>query len=98
MRTYQSNTATGDTLSSLATGKILQHFDYSQDVDEKEFTCAISSPSGHTAVIGSFDRLRVFNWLPKREMWEEASVKSIPNLYTITAMSWRKDGSRITVV
>ena len=79
-------------------GKVVQHFDYSQDGEEKEFTCAISSPSGHTVVVGSFDKLRVFNWLPRRDIWEESQPKVIQNLYTVTAMSWRKDGSRIAIV
>lgn len=79
-------------------GKVLQHFDYSQEEDEKEFSCAISSPSGHTAVLGSYDKLRVFTWLPKRGLWEEASPKTIPHLYTVTALSWRRDGSRIALV
>lgn len=79
-------------------GKVLQHFDYSQEEDEKEFSCAISSPSGHTAVLGSYDRLRVYTWLPKRGLWEEAPPKTMPHLYTVTALSWRRDGSRIALV
>ena len=79
-------------------GKVLQHFDYSQEEDEKEFSCAISSPSGHTVVLGSFDRLRVYTWLPKRGLWEEAPPKTMPHLYTVTALSWRRDGSRIALV
>jgi len=28
-------------------------------------------------------------------MWEEVSAKEISNLYTITALSWKRDGSRL---
>ena len=40
-------------------GRIVQQFDYSKDreIEEKEFTCAVCSPSGQSVVIGSFDRL-----------------------------------------
>lgn len=43
-------------------------------------------------------RLRVFNWSPRRAGWDEASPKEIPNLYTITALAWKKDGSRLCAV
>ncbi|XP_016326231.1 intraflagellar transport protein 172 homolog [Sinocyclocheilus anshuiensis] len=78
-------------------GHVLQTFDYSRDRSEKEFTVAASSPSGQSIVVGSFDRLRVFNWSPRKGIWDVASPKEIPNLYTITALSWKKDGSRLSV-
>uniref|UniRef100_A0AAZ3SAE3 Intraflagellar transport 172 n=1 Tax=Oncorhynchus tshawytscha TaxID=74940 RepID=A0AAZ3SAE3_ONCTS len=76
-------------------GHIQQTFDYSRDRSEKEFTVAATSPSGQSVVIGSYDRLRVFNWGPRKGAWDEASPKEIPNLYTITALAWKKDGSRL---
>ncbi|KAJ8009128.1 hypothetical protein DPEC_G00085660 [Dallia pectoralis] len=76
-------------------GHILQTFDYSGDRSEKEFTVAATSPSGQSVVIGSYDRLRVFNWAPRKGAWDEASPKEIPNMYTITALAWKKDGSRL---
>ncbi|TRY86956.1 hypothetical protein DNTS_000647 [Danionella cerebrum] len=78
-------------------GQVIQTFDYSRDHTEKEFTVAASSPSGQSIVVGSYDRLRVFNWSPRKGTWDEASPKEIPNLYTITALSWKKDGSRLSV-
>uniref|UniRef100_W5KZE2 Intraflagellar transport protein 172 homolog n=1 Tax=Astyanax mexicanus TaxID=7994 RepID=W5KZE2_ASTMX len=76
-------------------GHVLQMFDYSRDCSEKEFTVAATSPSGESVVLGSYDRLRVFNWSPQRGAWDQASPKEIPNLYTITALAWKKDGSRL---
>ncbi|BFY99323.1 hypothetical protein BsWGS_02362 [Bradybaena similaris] len=76
-------------------GRSFQHFDYSREDNEHEFTVAVCSPSGQNVVIGSFDKLRVLNWSPRRQMWEEPKLKEIPNLYTITALSWKKDGSRV---
>ena len=31
-------------------------------------------------------------------MWDEGKAKEISNLYTITALAWKKDGSRLTAV
>ncbi|KAM9840528.1 intraflagellar transport protein 172 homolog [Aulostomus maculatus] len=76
-------------------GHILQTFDYSPDPSEREFTVAATSPSGQSVVFGSCDRLRVYNWAPRRGVWDEAKPKEILNLYTITSLAWKKDGSRI---
>lgn len=37
-------------------GHVLQNFDYSRDPSEREFTVAVTSPSGQSVVLGSFDR------------------------------------------
>ncbi|XP_041885316.1 intraflagellar transport protein 172 homolog isoform X3 [Corvus kubaryi] len=76
-------------------GSVIQTFDYSRDSSEKEFTTATTSPSGQSIVIGSYDRLRVLNWSPRRSAWEEGKPKEIAHLYTITALAWKRDGSRI---
>ncbi|XP_027053913.1 intraflagellar transport protein 172 homolog [Pocillopora damicornis] len=76
-------------------GRVLQNFDYTRDDDEKEFTVAICSPSGQSVVVGSYDRLRVFNWSPRKGSWDESKPKDIPYLYTITSMAWKRDGSRL---
>ena len=75
-------------------GRIMQQFDYSRD-DEREFTCAVSSPSGQSMVLGSYDRLRVYNFSPRRKAWDEAGIKEIKNLYAVSALAWKFDGSRL---
>lgn len=37
-------------------GHLLQTFDYSRDRTEREFTVAVTSPSGQSVVFGSYDR------------------------------------------
>jgi len=78
-------------------GGVQQVFDYSQDEDAKEFTVARFNPSGETVVLGSFDRFVVINYNARRNMWEEVGVKKIQNFYTVTAMAWKADGSRLAV-
>ncbi|KAF3826454.1 hypothetical protein GH733_008979 [Mirounga leonina] len=76
-------------------GHVLQTFDYSRNPQEREFTTAAASPGGQSVVLGSYDRLRVLNWSPRRSIWEEAKPKEIANLYTVTALAWKRDGSRL---
>lgn len=46
--------------------------------------------------IGSFNRLRIYIWNTRKSIWEETPPKEIKNLYTITALSWKRDGSKLT--
>uniref|UniRef100_A0A0X3PJC6 Intraflagellar transport protein 172 homolog n=1 Tax=Schistocephalus solidus TaxID=70667 RepID=A0A0X3PJC6_SCHSO len=78
-------------------GKVQQQFDYSKDVSEKEFTIAACSPSGQAVAVGSYNKVRIFTWSPRKSTWEEGSPKVIKNYYTVTAMSWKKDGSNLTI-
>ena len=75
----------------------LQRFDYSQDEAEKEFTCAAFNPSGETVVVGSFNRFRTFTLGQQDGAWQDAGIKQVDNLYTVTALAWKCDGSRLTV-
>ncbi|XP_076806393.1 intraflagellar transport protein 172 homolog [Clavelina lepadiformis] len=76
-------------------GRPIQTFDYSRDESEKEFTTAVANPAGQSIVFGSYDRLRLYNFSPRRAAWDEAKPKEIKNLYTISALAWKRDGSRL---
>ncbi|CAH8646361.1 unnamed protein product [Schistosoma rodhaini] len=78
-------------------GKLVQQLDYSKDDSEKEFTVASCNPSGHVVAFGSFNRIRVLSWSPRKGGWEECKLKEIKNLYTITAIGWKQDGSKLVV-
>ncbi|KAJ8919865.1 hypothetical protein NQ315_006394 [Exocentrus adspersus] len=77
-------------------GKLVKNFDYIKHTDEHDFTVAACSPSGQAVAIGSFDRLRVYIWNTRKSLWEESSPKEITNFYTITALAWKRDGSKVT--
>lgn len=79
-------------------GKVIQNFDHSLDYTEREFMCASCNPTSQFCVIGSYDRLRILSFSSRKESWEEGPSKDIPNLYTITGLSWRNDGSKLAVV
>jgi len=78
-------------------GKPVKTFDYSRDPREREITVACCSPSGQSVAVGSWDKVRVFDWTPRRGIWEETNVRDLPNFYTITALAWRRDGSKLAV-
>ncbi|CAO1308118.1 unnamed protein product [Diamesa tonsa] len=78
-------------------GRLQRSFDYSRDDNEREFMVATCSSNGQAVAIGSFDRIRIFTWSPRQNSWSESLAKEIPNLYSVTALSWRKDGSRLSV-
>lgn len=46
--------------------------------------------------LGSFDRLRTYIWNTRRSIWDESPVKIIQNFYTVTALAWKRDGSKVT--
>lgn len=78
-------------------GRQGQTFDYGTDSKIKEFTVAAFNPSGESVVLGNFNRFFVYAWHPKNREWSEVVQKEVPNLYSVTALSWRADGSRLIV-
>jgi intraflagellar transport protein 172 len=76
-------------------GTMSQQFDYFRDATEKEFTVMCCSPSGQALCVGSYDRIRVYSWSSRKNLWEENASKEIKYLYSITALGWKKDGSRV---
>ena len=72
-------------------------FDHAGDPDQREFSCAAFNPAGETVVVGSFDRFHAFTRDARRGTWEEAGRKDVANLYTVSALGWKSDGSKLTV-
>jgi intraflagellar transport protein 172 len=76
-------------------GVVLQKFDYTHDDNENEFNSAEFSPSGGSLVIGSFNKFRTYTFNGRKKVWEESGVHDVKNYYSFTAISWKKDGSRV---
>ncbi|CAD5229200.1 unnamed protein product [Bursaphelenchus okinawaensis] len=76
-------------------GRIQQQYDYNKHNEEKEFTTAVLDPSGLNAAFGSFNKVRLMSWNPKRGAWDEGSVLIVQNMYSVSALAWRPDGSSI---
>ncbi|EFC47925.1 hypothetical protein NAEGRDRAFT_63764 [Naegleria gruberi] len=75
---------------------MLQNFDFA-DREEKEFSSIACNPSGQCCVVGSWNRLRVFNFNIHRNMWEEGDHIEVPNMYAVTSACWKPDGSRLVI-
>ena len=75
----------------------MQRFDYTNDDQVRDFSQASFNPSGDTVVLGNFNRFYIYNFSKKREQWEEIGVKKIENYYTVTAASWKNDGSKMVI-
>lgn len=76
-------------------GQQTQKFDYSRDVSLKEFTCCAVHPSGQSVVMGNFSQFVTFVYIGNSNRWEESSRTRVDHLYSITAMAWKADGSRL---
>ncbi|KUF97591.1 L-amino-acid oxidase [Phytophthora nicotianae] len=57
----------------------------------------VFNPTGESVVVGNFDSFYTFNFQHKTQSWELVGSKSIPNLYSVTALAWKHDGSRLAV-
>ncbi|XP_058794797.1 intraflagellar transport protein 172 homolog [Phymastichus coffea] len=78
-------------------GKPAKAFDYSRETADKDMSVACCSPSGLSVAVGSWDRVRIYDWSPRKKLWEETISRSLPNFYTVTALAWRRDGSKLVV-
>ena len=71
-------------------------FNYDGD-DQKDFNVASFNKSGDTVVVGNFDRFITFSSKIDNFIWEEMSPTLIKNMYSVTAMSWKSNGSCIAL-
>lgn len=78
-------------------GKQLQVFDYSGDEGVRDFGSCAFNPSGDTVVFGTFNRFYVISYNSTRKVWEEVGIKQIDNFYSVSALSWKPDGSKLCV-
>jgi len=79
-------------------GRAKQTFDHgADDPDAREFSCAAFCADGETLAVGSFDAFFVYAVDPRRRVFRLVTKKHVPNLYTVSALAWRKDGSRLAL-
>ncbi|KAL3149712.1 hypothetical protein ABBQ38_013541 [Trebouxia sp. C0009 RCD-2024] len=78
-------------------GAMLQHLDFSGAADARDFTCAAFNPAGDVAVLGGFNCLTTCSFNGQAGVWEMSNAKKIENLYSVTAVGWKPDGSRLAV-
>lgn len=74
-----------------------QTFDMSDNADCREFTTAVSNPTGDAVVLGNFNSMYIFTRNKDNMSWEEKNVCTVQNMYTVTAMGWKPDGDKLAV-
>jgi len=76
-------------------------FAYQKKIDEevvcREFTVAASNLIGDTIAIGNFDFFIIYTWSSKENVWIEQNPNLVQNMYTVTSLSWKADGSSLAV-
>ncbi|OUC47010.1 putative WD domain, G-beta repeat protein, partial [Trichinella nativa] len=78
-------------------GDNLQQFDYSNDKEDREINTGAANPGSQSIAMGSFDKIRIFDWSNRKSGWIEGEIISLTNFYTITALCWKPDGSKLVV-
>ena len=78
-------------------GVKMRNFDYREDDTVRGFGCAAVNPTGQAIVLGNFDRFFVYQFDRRAESWEQVVDKKVKDLYSVTALAWNPDGSRVAV-
>lgn len=78
-------------------GRQVKVFDYSRNDTERDFNIAASSPNGQAVAFGGFDRIRIYSWSPRLSAWSESATKEIEHMYSVSALTWRKDGAKLAI-
>ena len=76
-------------------GNAIKTFDYTGNDLIKEFSSCAFNPSGGTVVLGNFNRFITYAHNTTKNVWEEAGQTAVDNLYSVTALRWKSDGSRL---
>ena len=81
-------------------GGVERSFQYADEATGpkcKEFCCARFNPAGEAVVVGNYNSFYVYTYNHRTDTWDQAETKEVPNLYTVTALAWKADGSRLAL-
>ena len=63
----------------------------------RDYTQVALNPSGDCVVLGAYNTLQILLYNHQRGSWEDAGHKKIENLYAVSALEWKPDGSTLVV-
>ena len=72
---------------------VLDHHDFVSS----DFTTSSCNPSGDSIIVGSFDCFYLFCFKATTNSWEEKSINIVKNMRSITAISWKANGSAVVL-
>ena len=78
-------------------GSSASHVDFSNQNNLRSFTAASFDPSGSTAIVAAKNVLLTFNYSSRIQNWQQQAMLEFDGLYSISAVSWSPDGSKIAV-
>ena len=79
------------------TGDVEGTFDHRKADRARDYTQAAFNPSGDCVVLGAYNTLQILLYNHQRGSWEDAGHKKIENLYAVSALEWKPDGSTLVV-
>lgn len=79
------------------TGDVEGTFDHRKADRARDYTQAAFNPSGDCVVLGAYNTLQILLYNHQRGLWEDAGHKKIENLYAVSALEWKPDGSTLVV-
>lgn len=85
------------TIYDKRSGEVKQLFDYSLENDDREFSCAAANPEGKSVVVGSYNKLYVYHYIARKKEWQEGNAQDFENLYMVSTIQWRREGSVLAV-
>lgn len=85
------------TIYDKRSGEVKQLFDYSLESEDREFSCAAANPEGKSVVVGSYNKLFVYHYVPRRKEWQEGNAQDFDGLYVVSTIQWKRDGSVLAV-
>ncbi|KAI9178878.1 hypothetical protein H9P43_005540 [Blastocladiella emersonii ATCC 22665] len=85
------------TLYAPTTGRVMQQFEYGRDPAEGDVTAMASAPTGQSLLVGSLNKLRVYNYSAGKQQWMEVPAVPLTNFCAVTAMAWKPDGARVVL-
>jgi len=82
-------------------GGMQRTFDYSITEEGKpvckEFGVAAFNMTGDSVSVGNFDSFYTFSYSKAGDTWEEKEIKVVENMYSVTAMAWKNNGSTLAL-
>ena len=75
-------------------GNSQSRFDCSSNKKIREFTGAFFNPTGDSVVLANFSGFLVFNFCPRRKIWQKKGHFDLKNYYSISSACWKPDGSQ----
>jgi len=63
----------------------------------RDLSVVCFSPNGDSIVVGSFNMFSLFSWNSVDKCWVRKLARSVENMYSVTALTWKPNGSALAL-